>query len=31
MSRRSDAMGIYPNDESLLRLSEALLLEQIDE
>jgi transposase-like protein len=31
IGRRSDVVGIYPNDESLLRLSGALLLEQTDE
>ena len=31
IGRRSDVVGIYPNDDSLLRLSGALLLEQTDE
>jgi len=31
IARRSDVVGIYPNDESLIRLAGALLLEQNDE
>lgn len=31
IGRRSDVVGIYPNNQSLLRLSGALLLEQTDE
>jgi transposase-like protein len=31
IARRSDVVGIYPNDESLVRLAGALLLEQNDE
>ena len=31
IGRRSDVVGIYPNDQSLLRLTGALLLEQTDE
>ncbi len=30
-ARRSDVVGIYPNDESLVRLAGALLIEQNDE
>lgn len=31
IARRSDVVGIYPKDESLIRLAGALLLEQNDE
>jgi putative transposase len=31
IARRSDVVGIYPNDESLIRLAGALLIEQNDE
>jgi len=31
IARRSDVIGIYPNDESLIRLAGALLIEQNDE
>jgi putative transposase len=31
IARRSDVVGIYPNDASLIRLAGALLLEQNDE
>jgi putative transposase len=31
IARRSDVVGIYPNDQSLVRLAGALLLEQNDE
>ena len=31
IARRSDVVGIYPNDESLVRLAGALLVEQNDE
>jgi len=31
IARRSDVVGIYPNDDSLIRLAGALLLEQNDE
>ena len=31
IARRSDVVGIYPNDESLVRLAGALLIEQNDE
>jgi putative transposase len=31
IGRRSDVVGIYPDNKSLLRLSGALLLEQTDE
>ena len=31
IARRSDVVGIYPNDASLIRLAGALLLEENDE
>ena len=31
IARRSDVVGIFPNDESFLRLASALLIEQNDE
>jgi putative transposase len=31
IARRSDVVGIYPNDEALLRLAASLLIEQNDE
>ena len=31
IARRSDVVGIYPNDASLVRLAGALLIEQNDE
>src|SRR5207237_8845250 len=31
IARRSDVVGIYPNDESLIRLAGCLLIEQGDE
>jgi transposase-like protein len=31
IARRSDVVGIYPNDDSLIRLAGCLLIEQCDE